>query len=528
MIPKPLSCAGCPFEFLSKWYTPDAIVPDSTVTVLGQAPGEHEERGRKLIGRRYKEEIIEHVDAQPLIGATGNWLQREFWPLTALNYHDVSKANVIKCRPYGSNLLPSLANAKPINGIGINELKGAITHCTREHLKLPETTRYVMAMGEIALYALTGEKLLNYRKDHIEDEQGEKRERKSTVTEWRGAALGKDGDSLRGLHDYYDPSRARALLTVFPVIHLAALFESEKYYHATLTDYWKFGKLVRGEWPKPLPEIKVDYLPRELPALLGFDTEYTAKGELEMWSLADAERNIYVNGVGSRLSFRENTTLVTQNGQVDLPHLYTLLSGQFDSHLLTIEDCMLAWAVIHAGEPTSLDYQLSICGEYNRHKHLRLTEDKVLKALYAGLDADTTLNNSWRYIQRQFAKDDLLRAEYELRRRPLIPIIMRSQQKGVETDAARIELVKVLMDQQIARIDQEAKALTGRADFNIRSNGPTGQVAQFLYGVEAVAKKVKSAKLKRKKASAQLELFQSLTGERDLELERKLLQRRGL
>jgi uracil-DNA glycosylase len=526
MIPKPLSCAGCPFASLSKWYTPDLIVPDSTVTVLGQAPGEHEERGRKLIGRRYKEEIIEHVEPQPLIGASGNWLQREFWPLTELNYAKVSKANVLKCRPYGSNVLPSLANSKPANGIGINDLKAAIAHCTREHLKLPDSTKYVMAMGEIALYALTGEKLLNYRKDHIEDEIGEKRERKSTVTEWRGAALGKKGDSLLGLYDYFDPAGHSHILTLFPVVHLAALFESERYYHATLVDFWKFGSLVRGKWPKPLPEIKVDYLPRELPALLGFDTEYTAQNELEIWSLADAERNIYVNSPGCKLSYlSESTTFVTQNGQVDLPHLYTLLPRGFRTDLLTIEDCMLAWATIHAGEPTSLDYQLSICGTYNRHKHLRLAQDKVLKVLYAGLDADTTLNNSWKYIQRQFRRDQLLRDEYELRRRPLVPIIMRSQQKGVETDSARVELVKKLMDEKIARIDREARELTGRADFNIRSNGPTGQVAQFLYGVEVVEKKAR-AKARKKKASAQLELFQSLTGERDLELERRLLQRR--
>src|ERR1043166_5445600 len=114
MIAKPSSCSGCIFEKLSKWFTPDVIIPDSEVTLLGQAPGAHEEKGHKLQGRSYGKEIIEKVDPQPLIGASGNLLQAELFPLARLNYAHCSKANVIKCRPFGVNDLPSLANSKPV------------------------------------------------------------------------------------------------------------------------------------------------------------------------------------------------------------------------------------------------------------------------------------------------------------------------------------------------------------------------------------------------------------------------------
>src|SRR5262245_6212606 len=187
-LPKPAACEGCPLNPFSTYYTPDKVNPHSTVSLLVQNPGQHEEDGQRLVrARRYsKPEVCEAVEPQPLIGASGNALRRDFWPHTKLRYDTISLHNVIKCRPYGTNDLPDIGNNKPVQDITVPMLKQAIAHCTHHYLKFPDHTKYVMAMGELSLYALTGEQLLHYRKDSELEEEEQKR---STITEWRGWAL---------------------------------------------------------------------------------------------------------------------------------------------------------------------------------------------------------------------------------------------------------------------------------------------------------------------------------------------------
>lgn len=523
MILKPESCYGCPLYNKSQYFTPDYIVPDSKIAIIGQAPGKHEEQGKHLSGYSWsggkKHELITPCKPQPLIGSSGNWLRKDFWPKTELDYRDVSRHNILKCRPYNSNDLPTPANNKLVNGITVKELKEAITHCMNNHLHLQPSTKYILAMGEIALYALTGDTLLHYKRHitEIEDvETGEKVPRLSTVTEWRGNVLGKskvDG-YIHGIFEYYNPVRDGSILNIFPVVHLASLFENEKWYEATLYDYQRFGQLVRGEWPKPLPDIKINILPESLPKFIGFDTEYSiiqsegAKDQsvLTMWSLATLDHDIYVVDAeySSKLTnIPDKLVIVTQNGRVDLPHLLPLLPK---NHNIVVDDCMLAFAVTHAGSPTSLDYQLSLCGSYNRHKHLRESTKPELKYLYAGLDADTTLNDAWRFNCLSFKKDNLLYNEYIKRRRGLIPIITKSEEIGIATHTERLKIIKEYTDRRIAEIEAEAKVLTHNEQFNIRSPGLHGQIGQFLYNRPP---KVKIAQVKKsRKKLAQKELTQ--------------------
>src|SRR5947209_7511412 len=99
-IPKPDSCKGCPFHELSPYITPDVYVKDSEVCIVAQAPGEHEEYGKRIVDTTYqngkKVEICDSVRPQPLIGRTGKWLQDEFWRYTRIPYDNVSRANIIK------------------------------------------------------------------------------------------------------------------------------------------------------------------------------------------------------------------------------------------------------------------------------------------------------------------------------------------------------------------------------------------------------------------------------------------------
>lgn len=504
---KPQDCEGCPFQYLSKYITPDAIIPGSEVLILAQNPGQHEELGLKIVGDYWedgkKADISEKVKPQPLIGRSGKWLQEEFWPLTKLPYGMVSRANVIKCRPYDVNDLPNIGGGKAVKGITVTLLKEAIANCTKKYLKIPATVKHILAMGEVSLYALSGEELLNYRKHQSIEIDGETTERKSTISEWRGWGLEYDKRHraiTAGLYDYYDCKLSVGSwdkAVVFPVIHIAALFESDKLYHATVCDFRRFGQLVRGEWPHPVPDMKINYIPKEIPGLIGFDTEYTRDKQLIMWSLADVGKNIYiVSAEHSRklLDLPDRLSIVTQNGLVDIPFFVPLLPDGFRGRI-TLHDCMLAHALVWAGERTSLDYQLSKVGEYNRHKHLLVNilnaQNKDLGYLYAGLDAETTLNSAWRHLAIQFKKDERVHREYLERRQPLLHVIHRSEQRGVALDHDRIEAVGAIYEAKVQRIQERVRELTGNPDFNIRSDADVGlAVHQGIFSVSSVEKKV--------------------------------------
>jgi len=479
-LPKPESCKGCPFYELSPYITPDNYVPDSEICIVAQAPGEHEEQGRHIIGETWykgkKQELCDTVHPQPLIGRVGKWLQDEFWPRTGIPYTQVSTANIIKCRPHGKNDLPSIGSTKAVNGITVKMLKEAIAHCTRAHLHIPESTHYIMAMGGISLYALTGL-------------QG----KDNGITNWRGWILGRntlyesilDYGHILGSDAYYEPIRHDPyIVNIYPVIHLASLFEKPTLYRATLNDFTKFGKLVREEWPVSLPHIHINEQPLSIPKYIGFDTEYDVEdnNRLEMWSLADVQGNIYVmdvtmSNVLSTPYIHPDTTVVTQNGLVDLPHFRKV----FNTSSIRLEDCMLAWSTLFPGEPTNLDYMTSIAGGYNRHKHIRTVRDRDSKYLYSGLDADTPLNHVWKYLLNHFKHDRQSWVEYVQRRQPLLGVIERFQNTGIEVWDSRVEEIGTILDREMMYIQERAKEITGNPTFNIAS---VKQVSEGIYESE--------------------------------------------
>ncbi len=462
-IPKPDSCKGCPFYDKSNYITPDLYIKNSPILILAQNPGEGEENGIKVEGtsfNNYNMPITTKVKPQPLIGKSGKWLKDAFWPLTKLSWDSVSKANVIKCRPYNQNELPSFTSKKPYKDITIPMLRDAITHCTTNYLRIPPATKYIMALGSLSLYHLTGE---------------------ASITDWRGWVLGKNTSShiVEGITNYYHPLPQD--IKIFPTLHVASLFRNKDLHHATLADFSKFGALVRDAWPKPLPEITINKLPQTLPNVFGFDTEYDPEdnNRLIMYSLATRDRYIYVvdaeiASLTKKLVVPPNTNVVTQNGLVDIGHLASV----FDVNSIILQDCMLAHAVLWPGERHNLDYMTSIYGMFNRHKHLRTTHDKATAYLYAGLDADTTLNHVWMSMIKEFKTDALSWNEYSERRRPLLSPIFKSQLKGVLVDKDRVSILKRVLDKELSDIIEEAKVVTANPDFNILS---TQQVSKAIY-----------------------------------------------
>lgn len=479
-LPLPLQCEGCPFASKSKYFTPDKLT-DSNVLILAQNPGNYEEQGlylERYIYSQGREDVVSNTTPQPLLGPSGKMIREQFWPLAKLGEFDrVSKANVIKCRPNGVNDLP------PIHS---KELKAAINHCMHYHFHLPESVRYVLTLGQVALYGLTENKVFVEKSEDIEGKNV------NSFFNWRGYTLGvnKESGVITGLKEYYSPLSSPNLINVMPTIHPAALFKDERMFHAVKNDFAKFGKLVRGEWPSVLPQIKRSF-DKPLPKVLGFDTEYDIhdNNRLTLYSVATTEGDIYVLDPDIKLPLYDDTIIIGQNLLVDIAHFYNLVSS-FPSY--SFDDLMIAHSVLWPSEPHSLNYICSVYGRYNRHKHL-IGEDFHF---YAGLDADTTLNCGWRGVLKDFKDDPFSWRVYVDYRRPLIPILFEAEKRGIKINQERVELIEAILRENITGYKLEAELLTQREDFNL---GSAKMVGNYLFHIEEIPKPVKVKKPRKKK-----------------------------
>jgi uracil-DNA glycosylase len=144
LLPKPSSCKGCPLYGDGKGFVPDRLVEGAEVLVLSQNPGDNEERGQRIVGYDWagkrRVPIEEPCDPQPLIGATGFELERDYLSVARLSRENTSYANVLKCRWQ--------RDGKRTNDLPQGKLLAeAVDHCTREHLRIPESTKLIVAQG---------------------------------------------------------------------------------------------------------------------------------------------------------------------------------------------------------------------------------------------------------------------------------------------------------------------------------------------------------------------------------------------
>lgn len=134
MIQKPSECLGCPLYGDGLGFTPDdKPVEGATVFVLGQNPGEDEER-----------------EGRAFIGKTGQMLMGEFFPRGGLvRGENAMCGNAIKCRWIKGgkkvNELPPAAILNP-----------ALEHCIKAHLRIPSNIQLVVACGALAWKAMDG------------------------------------------------------------------------------------------------------------------------------------------------------------------------------------------------------------------------------------------------------------------------------------------------------------------------------------------------------------------------------------
>jgi uracil-DNA glycosylase family 4 len=454
-----------------KNFVPDEVRDNAEVFILGQNPGDQEER-----------------EGRPFVGQTGRAMDKDFFPAAGLTRESVSIGNAVRCRWNNSNSLP------PIEGL---LARSAVEHCTHAHLRITSGTRLLIATGGYASLALTG--------------YGHQKNNK--ITHLRGWMLPLK-ESLGGTPtcdtDIYTP-RLGVDTPVLCTVHVAATGYDPSLRLPTKVDWQKAGRFLKGTWPERPPEIIREVDPDMFDYEAAWDTEYIPESErLIRFSVATAEGKVYVveskahlvetlgreinglsplppkmqvglclrlvNGVWEPASVEAGPTLRVffQNASADLPYLARILP---EGVVITAEDEMLAHSVLHGGFPHSLDYQASLHASINRHKHLQYTNEVV----YSGMDALTQLQ-VWRATERELRDDPQSEAVYRSRVLPLIPIILEAEEAGILIDQLEVSRGVGYLEHEIEESTRIAQAAAGYK-INI---GSSQQVGRQLFGVEGL------------------------------------------
>ena len=455
---KPDSCRGCPFWQTGEGFVPDEIIPGSQVLVLGQNPGEYEEKGRKITG--YNTIGAPHWEPHPpapYLGKTGFDMERNYFPRAGLVRGKVDIGNVVRCRVNNTNQLPPLVS---------KDVRHAIAHCQRAHGKVQESIRLIVAEGEYALYATTGE--------DGSDSPGHGISR--GISGWRGWLLPYNPPprSRVAFTDIYTPGRSD--LSVLATYHLAFLYRSPWYRPASQRDWSRVPHVLQGLWPQPLPEIHS--LPPEVwPLKAAFDTEFVPEldNRLTRYSLYDG-KTLYVVEYSDSLvlpAVKGRPTVIMHNAEADIPHLAPIVGLEdYD-----IEDTMYAHSVLWADLDHDLDFLGSMYARTNRWKHLFETNPRV----YSGGDAVGTWD-PWRQMDREFERDPRSLRVYREFQMPLLPVIAKARAHGIRTHQGRVKLAVEDMAVQLDEATAEAQASVGWPI----SVGSPAQVKKQLYEVEKI------------------------------------------
>lgn len=473
MLPKPDTCKACPLYGDGQGYTPDELIPGATTLVLGQAPGSKEE-----------------YEGRPFVGPTGVLQTEHFFPLAHLERgKNVSIANVLKCRwsEHGKK-----TDKLPPEDI----LASAIQYCTNQHLSIPHTVSLVIAEGALAASWCAGQPVKVYQ--------------------WRG-------------HQLY-PTRPE-LPAVYVVEHLASVLRDPKLYWVAELD-WRKSLRTTQNWPRVIPS-RVIATQDNWSQVMGWffdtimtapyvaiDTEFigrpfgTTQPLLTMIGLGWVDDKGQVHGLQFDCANAENWTrasfyarlreLVTrvpilfQNFAADMPILKRCAGVQYDSYK-QVDDQMLAHAVLYCELPHDLEFLTSIYGGYYKIKHLGdydIPEDMkweslrwlVRKGWLTPTEGDTPdlLYNwgdvieplmIWEHLKKAFEMDQAAYQVYKTQSIGLIPILLRSMERGLKVNKPRVMEAKQEYEARVKSAQVLAESYYGKP-INL---GSDDQVAYYCY-----------------------------------------------
>lgn len=464
---------GCPLYSDGQGFVEDELVPAASILVLGQNPGAQEER----LGK-------------PFVGPTGELQTQHFFPLARLERgKNVSIANVLKCR--------WSENGKKTDKLPPeNILTEAIDHCTTHHLQIPPTTTLVIAEGAVAASWCAGR--------HI------------SVHQFRG-------------HVVY-PTRV-GLPTVYCTEHLASILRDPKMWWVAELD-WRRIPRVGPQWPKVIPSrliaspnnwnevLQWFITATRLAPYIAIDTEFvgrpfgSAQPLLTMIGLGWMNNTGGVSGLQidtrnaepwMKASFYRHlhelvklVPVLFQNFAADMPILKRCAGIQYDSYK-QVDDTMLAHAVIYCELAHDLEFLTSIYGGYYKIKHLgddSMPEDVkwaslrwlVEKGWITPTPGDTPdlLYNwgdiieplmIWEHLKRAFEMDQAAYNVYKTQSIGLIPILLRSMERGIKVNKSRVMAAKLEYEGRVKQAQLLAESYYGKP-INL---GSDDQVAYYCY-----------------------------------------------
>jgi len=471
---KPSTCDGCPLQHHGTHWVPDEVVPGAETYLLMQNPGASEVEGQRFLGYAGTGERWEPCAPAPAIGKTGRYQEDRFFPLAGLERgKNVSLGNVIRCRVGDSNALPPLTDPT---------IRQAMIHCQSKHFHPPDSTRLLVAQGEYALWATTGELGTD-----AQAATGEHVEKGRSLTAWRGWMLPHTPphDAQQPPPRYtevYTPSSGESTLPVLITYHVASLFRAPWERIVVQRDWVKIREYLDGTWPEPFPEI-LRRPPLVWPALSAFDTEFGGP-HLIRYSMAYRERlirapSVWVVEAGyNTLQLPTRPTrprVVMHNAAADIGHLTTILGGGTDETPV-IEDTMVQHALLWSDLAHNLGFLGSMYARTNRWKHLVETNPIV----YSGGDALGTWD-SWVAMSQELQRDPPLDALYAQFMR-VLPLLLKSEPRGIKVNQRRVREVIAELERDQAQAIRQVQAAVG---WPINLGSPQ-QVARMLYDVEHV------------------------------------------
>ena len=465
MVPKGPGCRGCPFETKGRWMVPDEYRP-VPVLVLGDAPGEHEERGERLVARAGKLKTWEACDPAPFLGDDGHDLDRTYLPLAGLVREDVSLATVIRCRVGGSRALPPL---------GRKEVQVAIRQCQGAYFRPQTESRVVVALGQHALWAVSGEDGGDPPPHGIS----------RTIAGWRGWVLPWSPFTRQKTSHVWSSAgitgvrgkqlQASQLIScVYATLPPVSIYAAPWLKPAVLRDWQKLGELLAGRWPQSMPPIQraMTVWPREF----AFDTEFWSSGErreqrLVRYSASDgAEVWVVEAGTPNPHLPQKPPSVVMHHADSDIDQLEEFLGG-----VPTCNDTLYAHHALHAELAHDLDFLGSLYARTNRWKHLSRTNPVE----YSAGDALGTWD-VWQGLRAEFARDPQSEWVYRNTLLPLLTVVGRSRRVGPRVAQGRAQkAVSALREAQQSLLLQTHAAAGW--PMNLKS---AAHVAAQGYGVE--------------------------------------------
>ena len=419
--------------------------------VLAQNPADHEEAGEHLHHYEGKLQVYTEGTPAPLIGPTGYLMNRRFLPLAGLERgRNVSCGNVIRCRVNDSNTLPKLQGL---------EIQNAVKHCQRTHYRPPTPPRLIVAQGEYATWATTGEP--TWKDGH----------KVSTLRGWLHpyAPVWESHGPVHQSRNIYHPGpNETAVLVAF---HLAFLFRSPWEEPAAVQDWRKVGWVLKGSWPERLPQIERQG-PNLWPSVSGFDTEFIPDTrKLIRWSLAWEERpgspyqysGLRVHVVEAPTEPYHERGYVTPPGSpvavyshnwiADLPHFYDVIGIRN----ATLEDTMYQHGVLYSDLEHTMDYVGSIYARINRWKHL----EYINPIEYSAGDAVGALDGG-KYMTSALLRDPLSDRVYREYMLPLLgPLSRYEAGPGIPLHPERVRASLKALNRVREDAERRAQASSG-------------------------------------------------------------------